>query len=80
MRLPRSRKGKTTVDVTVTRQDGLPRVRLSMGERSKPGFKNTDMDESEVEALVTFLQFNLAKVRGQIPWNEGEELPTEVEL
>lgn len=69
-RLPRSRKGKTAVDVTVTRQGGLPRVRLTMGETSAYSHKNTDMDEAEVENLITLLRFKLMMIRGEIPWDE----------
>lgn len=69
-RLPRSRKGKTAVDVTVTRQGGLPRVRLTMGEKSSPSHKNTDMDEQEVEDLIVLLTFKLRMIRGDIPWQD----------
>lgn len=68
-RLPRSRKGKTSVDVTITRQDGLPRVRLTMGD-GKPGHKNTDMDEREVEDLIVMLTYKLRMMRGEIPWQD----------
>lgn len=53
-RLSRSRNGKTSVDVTVVRQDDLTRVRLTMGDDS-PGRKNTDLDSVEVEALALLL-------------------------
>jgi hypothetical protein len=68
-RLPRSRKGKTTVDVTVTKQDGLPRVRLTMGD-GKPNHKNTDMDPTEVADLIVLLTFKLKMIRGEIPWQD----------
>lgn len=72
-RLPRSRKGKTAVDVTLTKQDGLPRVRLSMGEIGSANHKNTDMDHTEVENLIVILQYKLAQSRGAIPVVDGEE-------
>lgn len=71
-RLPQTRKGKTPVDVTVTEQNGLKRVRLSMGaDYGYGGKKNTDMDEQEVEDLITILTFKLAMIRGQVPWDES---------
>jgi len=70
-RLPQSRKGKTQVDVTVTQQNTLKRVRLSMGQDGSYSKKNTDMDEREVEDLITILQFKLAMIRGQVPWDES---------
>ncbi len=69
-RLPRSRRGKTPVDVTVTVQNGLKRVRLSMGDEGTGRFRNTDMDESEVEDLITVLAFKLKVIRGEVPWDE----------
>ena len=69
-RLPTSRKGKTPVDVTVTNQNGLKRVRLTMGLDAL-NKKNTDMDEQEVEDLITILTFKLAMIRGQVPWDES---------
>ncbi len=69
-RLPTSRKGKTPVDVTVTEQNGLKRVRLTMGEDAHSK-RNTDMDEREVEDLITILTFKLAMIRGEVPWDEG---------
>lgn len=68
-RLPQSRKGKTTVDVTVTEQNGLKRVRLTLGDQTISK-KNTDMDEREVEDLITLLQFKLMMLRGEVPWDE----------
>lgn len=69
MRLPRSRKGKTTIDVTTTAQNGLKRVRLTMGPPNgwESDRYNTDMDEEETEALITLLRFTLAKLRGEVP-------------
>lgn len=69
-RLPNTRKGKTAVDVTVTNQNNLKRVRLTMGADSYDK-KNTDMDEREVEDLITILSFKLAMIRGQVPWDES---------
>ena len=72
-RLPRSRKGKTAIDVIVTQQ-GQPRVRLSMSRPSNPGlpdrFVNTDMDEQEVNDLIVLLQFKLAVMRGEVAWDD----------
>lgn len=70
-RLPQSRKGKTTVDVTVTEQNNLKRVRLTMGNPGDYRNKNTDMDAQEVEDLITILTFKLAMIRGQVPWDES---------
>jgi hypothetical protein len=69
-RLPRSRRGKTAVDVTITRQNGLARVRLTMGEKSSPSHKNTDMDDEEVENLIVLLSYKLKMMRGEIPWQD----------
>ena len=67
-RLPRSRGGKTpvAVDVVVTKQNGLPRVRLTLGADYGTSKKNTDMDEDETEALIVLLQYKLAEMRGEV--------------
>lgn len=70
-RLPQSRKGKTQVDVTVTEQNKLKRVRLTLGGHESYSKKNTDMDEQETEDLITILTFKLAMIRGQVPWDES---------
>lgn len=64
-RLPRTRRGKTPVDVTITEQDGLKRVRLTMGDDNYSK-KNSDMDEQETEDLITILQFKLAELRQEL--------------
>lgn len=69
-RLPNSRKGKTPVDVTVTNQNNLKRVRLTMGHDNRSKM-NTDLDEQEAEDLITILTFKLAMIRGQVPWDES---------
>lgn len=71
-RLERSRKGKTTIDVTVTKQDGLGRVRLSMGEQGSYNHRNSDLDAREVRDLITLLEWHLAKVTGAIPWDNDD--------
>lgn len=64
-RLPRSRGGKTAIDVTLTAQAGLMRVRLTMGEDNSSK-KNTDMDELETANLITILEYKLAELRGEL--------------
>lgn len=64
-RLPRSRKGKTPLDVTVTIQDGLKRVRITMGDDNF-NKKNSDLDEQETEDLITMLTFKLAELREEL--------------
>ena len=65
VRLERTRRGKTPIDVTITRQNDLPRVRLTMGnERGK--FTNTDMDEQEVRDLLVLLEFKLLEMKGDV--------------
>lgn len=66
-RLPRSRGGKTavSVDVVVTRQNELPRVRLTLGTDYGMN-KNTDMDAEEVENLIILLQYKLAEMQGEV--------------
>lgn len=68
MRLPRSRKGKTPIDVNLVNQPSNPhpRVRLSVGEDGVPGRKNSDLDPKETEDLITLLQWHLAKARGEV--------------
>jgi hypothetical protein len=66
MRLERSRRGKTPIDVNVVIQDGLPRVRLTVGAGS-PNAKNSDLDFEETDALVTVLRYHLARAKGEIP-------------
>ena len=63
-RLPRSRGGKTAVevDVVITEQNNLKRVRLTMGANTHK-VRNTDMDEEETEALITLLQYKLLEMR-----------------
>lgn len=65
-RLPRSRGGKTgvEVDVVTTRQNGLPRVRLTLGSPYTNN-KSTDMDEEETEALIVLLQYKLLELKGE---------------
>lgn len=64
-RLPRTRGGKTPVDVdvVVVEQDGLKRVRLTMGAGSFKGSRNTDMDVEETEDLITLLEFKLQEIK-----------------
>lgn len=66
-RLPRSRGGKTNVDVDVVtvEQDGLKRVRLTMGAGTMK-VRNTDMDEQEVEDLIVMLEFKLQEIKGSL--------------
>lgn len=68
MRLPRSRRGKTPIDVTTTEQDGNKRVRLTIGDDySNPSAKkNSDLTEKECEDLITLLQGYLAIIRGEL--------------
>lgn len=68
MRLPRSRRGKTPIDVGVVTQASGPRVRVSIGEdySSLSSKKNSDLDFKEVEDLIVLLQYHLAKARGEI--------------
>ena len=66
MRLPRNRRGKTPIDVTITNQDAGPRVRLTVGHDG--GSKtNSDLTFRETEDLVTLLQYKLAQAKGDIP-------------
>lgn len=65
-RLPRSRKGKTPIDVTVTRQPAGPRVRLSVGRLNGLGQVNSDLDVKEVNDLVTMLLYHLAVITGKV--------------
>ena len=73
MRLRRSRKGKTAIDVTTTEQAGLKRIRLTMGEPNDPRKRNTDMDARELDESIVLLQWHQAKLNGQVPWTEGDE-------
>lgn len=65
-RLPRDRKGKTPIDVGVVEQDGLKRVRISMGEDLKPGRKNSDLSVKETEDLIAMLNYNMLVAKGEI--------------
>lgn len=67
MRLQRSRRGKTPIDVVRVEQDkGVVRIRLTMGN---PGpndggsHKNTDLTPEEAEDLATMLLY-FVKVHG----------------
>jgi hypothetical protein len=66
MRLPRDRKGKTPIDVGIVEQDGLKRVRLSMGEDGAPGRKNSDLSPQETSDLIAMLNYNLKVINGEI--------------
>jgi len=66
MRLRRSRRGKTPIDIGVVTQDSGPRVRVSIGEDGTPGRKNSDLDFQETEDLITMLQYHLALAKGDI--------------
>ena len=68
-RLQRTRRGKTPVDVTRTEQNGIRRIRLSMGDEIGQRFRNTDMDDEETENLIIMLAYNLKMLRGEIPWS-----------
>lgn len=70
MRLERSRRGKTNIDVTTTNQDDNKRIRISMGDPGKPGFKNTDLDAVELDNLIVILNYHKLKMEGKIPWQE----------
>ena len=69
MRLPRSRRGKTPIDVGVVTQESGPRVRLSVGEdgHGQQSYrKNSDLDVKETEDLITMLQYHVAIAKGEI--------------
>lgn len=67
MRLPRTRKGKTPLDVTLVEQYGNKRVRITLGEDSNPrGKYNTDMDAAEVTDLIALLNYNMMILNGEI--------------
>lgn len=65
-RLPRDRKGKTPIDVGIVKQDGLERVRLSMGEDGTPGRKNSDLSLEETQDLIAMLNYNMLVIKGEI--------------
>lgn len=71
MRLPRGRSNKTKVDVNYVEQNGLPRVRLTLGEDGR-GKKNTDMDAKETGDLITLLEYHKGIVDGTIPKPDPE--------
>lgn len=71
MRLPRDRGNKMKVDVNFTEQNGLRRVRLTLGEDDYRGKKNTDLTPQEVDDLVTLLQYWKGVVTGDIPHPNG---------
>lgn len=64
-RLPRPRKGKTPIDVTNTSQNGVERVRVTVGfdYRTKT---NSDLSPEEVRDLIVLLQYHLAIAEGHI--------------
>ena len=73
-RLPRSRKGKTPIDVTITDQNGVKRVRLTVGQ-DNGAKKNSDLDAQEVADLVTMLAYNVGIITGNIEDPEPESEP-----
>lgn len=75
MRLPRSRRGKTPIDVGVVTQESGPRVRVSIGEDghgAQSYRKNSDLDFTETENLILMLQYKLAVAKGEIA-DDGDE-------
>lgn len=72
MRLPRSRRGKTAIDVVIVEQPANPvtRIRITLGESDSPNKRNTDMDFTECENLIVLLQYQLAVARGEIKHDE----------
>lgn len=68
MRLPRSRRGKTPIDINIIQQgeDAPVRVRLSLGPDDGKRY-NSDLDFTETENLIVMLQYHLAKAKGDIP-------------
>jgi hypothetical protein len=71
MRLPRDRRGKTPIDVTLTHQQAGTRVRLTIGHDG--GSKsNSDLTYRETEDLVTLLQYKLAQAKGDIPTDDAD--------
>lgn len=70
-RLPRSRKGKTPIDVTTTEQNGLKRVRFTTGHDGARKV-NSDLDPQEVFDLVTILSYHLGVITGHIEDTEPE--------
>lgn len=67
-RLPRTRRGKTPIDVTIVTQEAGPRVRVTIGDDlARPSAKkNSDLDAKEVEDLIVMLEFNLRRLRGEV--------------
>lgn len=64
-RLPRERKGKTPIDVGMVQQDGLTRVRISMGEDGGSR-KNSDLSIQETEDLIAMLNYHMLVAKGEI--------------
>lgn len=65
MRLPRERKGKTPIDVTIVEQDDTVRVRLTMGEDGGSK-KNSDLTATEVKDLTTLLDYHGKLITGEL--------------
>lgn len=65
MRLARTRRGKTPIDVgIVTQGDGPTRIRLTVGAGT-PGTKNSDLDINEAEDLAVMLQYYVKVAKGE---------------
>lgn len=58
-RLPRSRNGKTPIDVVIVKQDNTKRVRITVGDDlARPSAKkNSDLDMKEVDDLIVLLSY-----------------------
>lgn len=66
VRLARSRKGKTPVDVTIVNNGGAEdRIRLTLGEDTFSK-KNTDLTPDEATDLMALLNYHAEVVRGNI--------------
>jgi len=69
VRLLRTRRGKTPIDITVVKQgDGPSRVRITVGDDwSNPSAKkNSDLDVTEVDNLITMLEYYKRVATGEI--------------
>ncbi len=66
-RLPRSRRGKTPIDVTIVKQDGNTRIRVTVGDDMArlSAKKNSDLDLKEVDDLIVLLSYMKKQVEDE---------------
>lgn len=68
MRLKRTRRGKTFVDITPV----YGKLRITMGNNDGGGNKNTDLDLYELDQMITMLAYYKLELEGKLASTEED--------